>query len=52
MTMAIIVLGCLTAFLLFSLILICVHCIKMEKSILDITEVVESRVLEMYEVKK
>ena len=50
--MGIIVLGCLTAFMLFSLILISVHCIKMEKSILDITEVVEHRVLEMYDVKK
>jgi hypothetical protein len=50
--MSIIIFGCLTALLLISLIMVCVHCIKIEKSIVDITELVERKVLKMYEVKK
>jgi hypothetical protein len=44
--------GCLTAFRLASLVIVCVHCIKLEKKILDITELVEHRVFELYDVKK
>ncbi len=49
--MGVIILGGLTIFLLSALVLVCIHCIKIEKSVLDITAVVERRVLELYEVK-
>ena len=50
--MSVIIFGCLTILLLASLIMVIVHCIKIEKSILDCIEIVENRVLKMYEVKK
>jgi hypothetical protein len=50
--MGVVILGCLAVFMLFSLIMISIHCIKMEKNILDITDLVERRVLELYDVKK
>jgi hypothetical protein len=50
--MGVIILGCLTVMLLAALILVCIHCIKIEKNVLDITDIVERRVLQMYEVKK
>jgi hypothetical protein len=51
MTIGIAVLGCLTLLLLASLIMLCVQCIKLEKSIFDITDLVERRVFELYDVK-
>jgi hypothetical protein len=50
--MGVFIMGCLTALLLVSLVTLCVHCIKLEKSVLDITGMVERRVLELYDVKK
>jgi hypothetical protein len=50
--MSVIILGCLTALLVISLLMVCVQCIKIEKSVLDLTDIVEERVLKMYEVKK
>jgi len=47
--MAIIILGGLTVFVLSAFVLVCIHCMKIEKSVLDITAVVERRVTDMYE---
>jgi hypothetical protein len=52
MTLGAAILGCLTLFLLASLVIVCVNCIKIEKNILEITAIVERRVLELYDVKK
>jgi hypothetical protein len=50
--MIIFILVCLTICILFFLIVACVHCIKIEKNILDITDLVEEKVLKMYEIKQ
>jgi hypothetical protein len=50
--MGVIILGGLTMLLISALVMTCVQCIKIEKSVLEITDLVEKRVLDMYEVKK
>jgi hypothetical protein len=50
--MIVFILACLTACVLFFLVIVCVHCIKIEKNILEMTDLVEDKVLKMYDVKK
>jgi hypothetical protein len=47
--MEVFILGCLSACLLFSLIMGCVQVIRIEKSVLEITALVEERVNKFYQ---
>jgi hypothetical protein len=42
------ILACLSACILFSLVMACVQLIKIEKGLLEITELVERRVTRLY----
>jgi hypothetical protein len=47
--MEVFILACLTACLLFSLIMACVQLIKIEKGVIDLNAIVEERVKKIYE---
>jgi hypothetical protein len=47
--MEVFILACLSACLVFSLIMACVQLIRIEKNVLDITAIVEERVKRIYE---
>jgi hypothetical protein len=46
--MEIFILACLSACLLFSLVMACVQLIKIEKSVIELTAIVEERVIKDY----
>jgi hypothetical protein len=46
--MEVFILGCLSTCLLFSLIMACVQLIKIEKNVIELTALVEERVIKLY----
>jgi hypothetical protein len=46
--MAVFIFGGLTLCLIFFLIMVCVQCIGIEKEIIDLSELVEDRVVKLY----
>jgi hypothetical protein len=47
--MEVFILGCLSACLLFSLVMVCVQLIRIEKSVIELTAIVEERVRKVYQ---